>query len=194
MGFNYNLLSPAAQGTADYISTQYGITPTSGHRTEAHNEHVGGAKHSEHLTGNAIDIPTVGMTEDQIYALIEDLKSRGIGGIGVYDGSLHFDHGAAGRIWGPDYTSKSAPLRLKELMAHAGGGEHPAQQGVGDDRVEPEAPPPPLWAMMDKDEETGDYGETAAGMMRVPGTGITLNSGGVGGALMHLGGALRGRT
>jgi hypothetical protein len=80
----------------------------SGRRSPEHNAKVGGAKHSEHINGNAIDIDTTGMSEEQRREVIRLAREEGLVGVGVYDNSLHFDVGAP-RAWGPDYTRGSLP-------------------------------------------------------------------------------------
>jgi hypothetical protein len=80
----------------------------SGYRDPAHNAQVGGAKHSQHIQGNAVDLsfqddPMGTRTAE----LINAAEMSDFGGIGGYrPGSVHVDVGPE-RQWGPDYTSKS---------------------------------------------------------------------------------------
>ena len=70
------------------------IIINSGYRSPSHNKRVGGAKHSQHLLGNAADIRVQGMTPKDVVKEIEKLISSGEmmqGGIGVYRGFVHYD-------------------------------------------------------------------------------------------------------
>ena len=80
----------------------------SGFRDPGHNDAVGGATHSQHMSANALDISTRGMSRDQILNLIRIFSKNGAGGIGVYANAIHIDIGSP-RFWGPDYKSRSAP-------------------------------------------------------------------------------------
>jgi hypothetical protein len=85
-----------------------GVLISSGKRTPEHNDAVGGAKGSQHLDGNAVDIDTSKMSQEDVIRLIETASAMGFGGIGVYEGSIHVDLGAR-RSWGPNYHSDSVP-------------------------------------------------------------------------------------
>ena len=66
----------------------------SGYRTEAHNEKVGGAKNSQHLTCSGADINAKNYTPKQLAVVIERLILNGKmkqGGIGIYKGFVHYD-------------------------------------------------------------------------------------------------------
>ena len=80
----------------------------SAYRDEARNKAAGGAKGSQHLHGNAIDVNVTGMTRDERVRLIETASAMGFTGIGVYANSLHFDTGNR-RAWGPDRHFESVP-------------------------------------------------------------------------------------
>jgi len=67
----------------------------SAYRTPAHNRRVGGARHSQHVQGRALDLqPTQGLTVKQLYAVAlvqaEDPTSR-IRGLGRYRTFVHID-------------------------------------------------------------------------------------------------------
>lgn len=81
---------------------------TSAYRTPEHNASVGGAKHSQHIEGNAFDVDVSGMSRAEQVQLIKNARQAGFKGIGVYDGRLHFDVGSD-RAWGSDYTRGSLP-------------------------------------------------------------------------------------
>ena len=66
----------------------------SGYRTKSHNDKVGGAKNSLHLTASAADINAKNYTPKELSKVIERLIKQGKmveGGIGVYKGFLHYD-------------------------------------------------------------------------------------------------------
>lgn len=63
----------------------------SGHRCAVHNRHVGGARRSRHLIGDAADIPFG-------YATVEQAKEAGFRGIGSMRGwAVHVDMGPVRR-------------------------------------------------------------------------------------------------
>jgi uncharacterized protein YcbK (DUF882 family) len=61
----------------------------SGVRCERHNHHVGGARHSQHILGNAADIYIDGLTPKQLRELIE--QKFDVGGLGLYPTFVHID-------------------------------------------------------------------------------------------------------
>jgi hypothetical protein len=69
---------------------------------------VGGAKGSQHLSGNAFDIDTHGWTPEQKLALATNAYDAGFRGFGFYDNNMHFDVGGQ-RAWGPSYHQDSIP-------------------------------------------------------------------------------------
>lgn len=65
------------------------IIITSGYRTPAHNEKVGGAKYSYHMRGQAVDIKVNGIPAKKV---AEELDKIVVGcGIIVYESWVHFD-------------------------------------------------------------------------------------------------------
>jgi uncharacterized protein YcbK (DUF882 family) len=86
------------------IRSLYGkpITVVSAYRTESHNRKIGGARHSQHLQGRALDIkPPKGIKISQFYNDIKNHASEfGIGGIGRYNTFVHIDvrHSSSGRL------------------------------------------------------------------------------------------------
>ena len=86
----------------DFIGEPVNITG-SGYRTPSHNKKVGGAKHSQHLTCSAADISTKSYTPRQLAKIIIKLINSGKmkqGGIGLYNGFVHYDIRGAKARWG----------------------------------------------------------------------------------------------
>lgn len=72
------------------------IIITSGYRTPAYNKHVGGVLFSQHTQGRAVDIKVKNYTSMDLYLQITELihqKKIKDGGLGLYDGWVHLDHG-----------------------------------------------------------------------------------------------------
>lgn len=72
------------------------IVVISGFRTEAYNQHIGGAKLSQHVQGRAADIRPVDINDVKaLYGLILHLMIGGkiplLGGLGIYPGWIHVD-------------------------------------------------------------------------------------------------------
>lgn len=74
----------------------------SGHRDAGHNAAVGGAKFSQHIHGNAIDIDISGMDDRQKAAVLEAAVAAGARGVGIYPSgnSLHVDVRQTPALWG----------------------------------------------------------------------------------------------
>ena len=109
------------------------VNIVSAYRDPARNAKAGGAKHSQHMSGNAIDVDVSGMSKADRLRLINTASAMGFTGIGVYNNSLHFDVGNR-RAWGPSYHSDSIPG-----WASAAIGQHMTGKGV----VTPAMGPPP---------------------------------------------------
>jgi hypothetical protein len=92
------------------------LSVSSGYRSPSYNARVGGAKRSQHMKGNAIDISTRGMTQAEVKSLISEASRVGFTGIGIYnDESLHFDVGPR-RAWGPTRSFASVPGWAKDVI------------------------------------------------------------------------------
>lgn len=104
-------VSASAQAALDALRkgwTGQSFNVISDYRDPAQNDAVGGAKGSQHLSGNAFDIDTHGWTPEQKLALATEARNSGFNGFGFYDNNMHFDVGPA-RTWGPSYHHDSVP-------------------------------------------------------------------------------------
>lgn len=72
---------------------------TSGFRSATDNERVGGAKRSQHMHGNAVDIDVSGYSLAERVKIIEALSANGITGLGIGANIIHADIGGR-RAWG----------------------------------------------------------------------------------------------
>ena len=94
---------------------------TSGYRSPAYNRRVGGARKSQHMHGNAMDISVRGMSPEDQLKMLQWWKSQGAAGFGYYPNSqsIHVDFGRP-RAWGPDRTSRSlgqTPSFFRDFVA-----------------------------------------------------------------------------
>lgn len=96
----------------------------SGFRGAKRNAKAGGAKHSQHKRGNAVDIDVDGMPRAEQVRLIRMASEQGFTGIGVYGNSIHLDYGGR-RAWGPDHHAESLPKWASEAIA-----EHLGRTGI----------------------------------------------------------------
>jgi uncharacterized protein YcbK (DUF882 family) len=79
----------------------------SGYRSKGHNENVHGVKNSQHLLGNAADITMKNYTSKDLVIIFERLILTGDlkeGGLGLYNGFVHYDIRGARKRW--NYSSK----------------------------------------------------------------------------------------
>jgi hypothetical protein len=78
------------------------IGVNSGYRSPTKNAKAGGAKKSQHMKGNAIDLDISGLSAGQKKAALDTAIAAGAKGIGVYasGNSLHVDPRANPTVWG----------------------------------------------------------------------------------------------
>lgn len=82
------------------------LVVASGYRTPEHNRAVGGAKHSQHVQGYALDlVPPKGVTVAGLLGFVKAVASEGesaIRGIGLYRSFVHMDVRPGDRlvVWG----------------------------------------------------------------------------------------------
>ncbi|AGO47266.1 peptidase [Cellulophaga phage phi48:2] len=70
------------------------ITINSGYRSPTHNKNIGGVSNSQHVLGKAADITAKGYSSSELHEIILDLIKQGKiinGGVGLYDGFVHYD-------------------------------------------------------------------------------------------------------
>jgi hypothetical protein len=81
-----------------------GLEIVSGFRDPQRNARVGGAKGSQHIHGNAIDVNITNLTPEQRQVVIDTAIANGAKGMGIYPGgrSLHFDTRETPAVWGGD--------------------------------------------------------------------------------------------
>jgi len=94
------------------------LNVSSGYRSPGYNARVGGARHSQHIKGNAIDIDTAGMTRAEVNKLAAEASRLGFNGIGFYPDSLHFDVRQTPAAWGPNYRASSIPGWAREVATN----------------------------------------------------------------------------
>lgn len=91
-------------------------------RDPERNAAAGGAEHSQHIGGHAIDLDVSGMSKDDRIRLIKTASAAGFTGIGVYQNSIHLDTGSR-RAWGPTHHGESVPEWARGVIAdHNAGG------------------------------------------------------------------------
>ena len=95
------------------ICTELGTTLNinSAYRSPAYNAKIGGAKNSQHVKGQAVDVNQVGWSTSDRQNLLSVSYAKGIRGIGVYNSFTHLDIGGK-RAWGygPPVSRTSLPL------------------------------------------------------------------------------------
>ena len=87
-GINHALIE-LLQAIRDKLGSS--ITIVSGYRCEQHNHEVGGAKHSQHVLGNAADIKVAGMNPHKVHEYIASHFNQRAKGLGKYNTFTHID-------------------------------------------------------------------------------------------------------
>jgi uncharacterized protein YcbK (DUF882 family) len=106
------------------------IKVNSADRDAMENRRAGGAEHSQHLDGNALDLDVRGLSIPQRLELIKSLSAAGVTGIGVYANTIHADLGGR-RAWGPDHHFGSVPKWASAVIAEHLAGTTPPPRAVG---------------------------------------------------------------
>lgn len=84
------------------------LSITSGYRSPAYNKKVGGAKKSQHVQGNAVDVVQTGLTTAQRQQFIQAAIDAGFKGIGIYNTFTHLDISGK-RAWGSNGSRSGLP-------------------------------------------------------------------------------------
>lgn len=112
-----NLKPELASGIRDLQSAWGRPLPiVSGYRDPERNKKAGGAKRSQHMHGNAVDIDVRDLSIAERQDLIRLAKKKGFKGVGVYKNSLHLDKGGE-RAWGPNFSHTSLPSWARSALA-----------------------------------------------------------------------------
>lgn len=111
-----NLRSEVTSGLQS-LQTAWGrpLPIVSGYRDPARNRKAGGAKKSQHMHGNAVDIDVSNLSRAERIELIKLARKNGWGGVGVYANSIHLDLGSK-RSWGPSYHKESLPSWARAVL------------------------------------------------------------------------------
>lgn len=108
----------------DFQKAYPNVNLTSGYRDPARNAAVGGAKGSQHIHGNAMDMSLAGLPPAQQIDVLNWWKNQGASGFGYYPNSqsAHVDiRQGPTRYWGPDYTKGSLNQTPEWFQTFAGG-------------------------------------------------------------------------
>lgn len=112
VGRDLTLVQPQTLAVLEYIASNvdHPLEVISAYRSPTYNEQVGGASHSQHTHGNAIDLSMIGLSTDQKIRLVEVVLSHpDVNGFGFYtlSQSIHFDTRPV-RVgkgyWGTNYS------------------------------------------------------------------------------------------
>jgi hypothetical protein len=145
-GVELGMLSAPTRNMLTYIqrnSTLPDLSITSGHRTIEKNRAVGGSTRSQHLHGNALDIPIAHLSDEQKSNLLAQAIAAGAKGIGIYKGgkTLHIDTRSRPDMWGANPGAPYDSVRPEAFpawaqphlakLAGAGGGAIPNPPPLG---------------------------------------------------------------
>lgn len=87
----------------------------SGYRDPERNKNAKGAKNSQHLHGNALDLDVSHLSQAERLEVIRAASEAGFNGIGVYNNAIHVDIGGE-RAWGPNFSKTSIPAWAKPTI------------------------------------------------------------------------------
>ena len=123
-GVKLDMLSAPTRNMLMYIqrnATLPDLSITSGHRTAEQNKKVGGSTRSQHLHGNALDIPIDHLNDEQKANLLAQAIAAGAKGIGIYKGgkTLHIDTRSNPSLWGANPNAPYASAKPEAFPAWA---------------------------------------------------------------------------
>lgn len=99
------------------------IRVISGFRTPAHNTQKGGAKNSQHMVAAAADFTLTGRTPEQLFIAVQQLIADGSiapGGVGIYDGWVHYDVRGSVVLWDRRDTVRQRQVPFADLKQTGG--------------------------------------------------------------------------
>lgn len=105
-------VNPQVVSTWEQVQGDFGraVPVVSGFRDAATNAKAGGANHSQHIHGNALDIDVSSMSIADRKRLVQIASAHGFTGIGIYKNSIHVDmRSGAPVVWGSDHHAASVP-------------------------------------------------------------------------------------
>lgn len=141
----------------------------SAYRSPAHNEKVGGAKHSQHTHGKAFDVDVSNLSQEERTRLIQEARAAGFQGIGVYNNALHFDVGPQ-RAWGPSYSRDSLPDWAKPALGFdpsiPQANTQPSTALAYGPEVQPEETPQGIWGKILEGLADPETNEQVAGLFQ----------------------------
>lgn len=141
-------LSPNARAMLDALSARTGLpglTVTSTHRDPFGNAQAGGAKGSQHIFGNAVDLDVSGLNDQQKAELLDAAVAGGARGVGIYTSGnvIHLDTRANPATWGANPSAPYAGVSPEQQPAWARPTLQRLAAGGGGT-----IPPPPALATM----------------------------------------------
>lgn len=144
----------------------------SGYRSPSYNRRVGGAKKSQHTSGNAIDVDVRHLSIEQRQELIKYASALGYKGIGVYANTIHLDMGSR-RYWGPNYSGNSLPGWARRVIrSHMSGrfnrDDLPKQQRERQRQPDAEKQPDPNGSQPGTDKAPVTTGDILRSLIQVP--------------------------
>ncbi len=149
MGISYSKLSDGAKSLYDTLERSIsGITDRfrDGFRSPTQNKHAQGAKRSQHLSGNALDISLRGLSDAEKKQILDVAIAAGAKGIGIYNLSqggttLHVDLRGKFVLWSNSYGSieiSTMPDWAKDTLTNLKAGVLPSLPDVSP--LNPELP------------------------------------------------------